>query len=244
MFGFANMTTITEDNSISTLGTTLDSTLEETEYQQHLAWLFYNFFPIVHLMIAFFGFLVNLLVIIVFIHFEYLRTMTNYFIVNLAIADWIMGLAVLACRSVVLWEANFSPSASIFSCLVKYLFGGIAMNATMLSLLCVSVERYIKLFYALRYETILTPKRIIAMLSIVWITVIAINVIASIFHHYTPDLICNASNVYSEVYAVYINAALCVPLCLALIFIYARIGWLTRQHRLKIHAVEQVSSLR
>ncbi|KAK6490615.1 adrenocorticotropic hormone receptor [Huso huso] len=58
------------------------------------------------------------------------------------------------------------------------------------SLLAIAVDRYITIFHALRYHTIMTMKRVAAILAGIWTFCAASGVLMAIFSHYTIIMTC------------------------------------------------------
>lgn len=210
-------------------------------YDYNLYWSIYYLFPALHLTLAGFVFLTNILVIIAFIKFKRLRTLMNYFIVNLAVADIGIAMDTILCRSLVL-ENRHSPMVTHVVCLAKYWFGISAMIISMMSLLLVAVERYIKLFYALRYAEILTHRRTMFGIVFTWLAGLATAGLGIAFHRYSYEYICNPPNVFSKVFAVYVFGSMFIPYIMVMIFIYGKVWLLTRKHRNSIAIMDTSES--
>ncbi len=222
----------TTSNATSPEAPVLAAYLKDTWY-----WLYQVPIPVVHIILCIVVWMANALVIIAFCSYEKLRTITNYFIVNLACSDFLIGISVMICRLLVMLENSMSTTTLIFCCLFKFWLGMIAFNAGMLSVLWVAIERYIKLFYALRYEEILTSFIIKTIIIITWLGSISISSTATAFHHYEPEYICNGMNVFSKIYSIYISVAMFVPFTCIMVYIYGSIYLLTRRHRRCIAAI-------
>lgn len=121
-----------------------------------------------------FGVLGNILVILSVACHRSLRTVTHYFIVNLAVADLLLSSTVL-------------PFSAIFEMLGHWVFGRVfcdvwaAMDvlcctASIMSLCVISVDRYIGVSYPLRYPAIVTEKRALLALMGIWALSITISI--------------------------------------------------------------------
>ncbi|KAL4618209.1 alpha-1D adrenergic receptor-like [Arapaima gigas] len=108
----------------------------------------------------------NVLVILSVLCNRHLRTVTNIFIVNLAVADLLLSVAVLP----------FSASLEVLGC---WLFGRLFCNiwaavdvlcctASIMSLCVISIDRYIGVKYSLKYPTIMTERKAGVILVAVW----------------------------------------------------------------------------
>ncbi|KAF3695990.1 Alpha-1A adrenergic receptor Alpha-1A adrenoreceptor [Channa argus] len=121
-----------------------------------------------------FGVVGNILVILSVVCYRNLRTVTHYFIVNLAVADLLLSSTVL-------------PFSAIFEILDRWVFGRTFCNvwaavdvlcctASIMSLCVISVDRYIGVSYPLRYPAIMTKERALLAVMILWVLSIIISV--------------------------------------------------------------------
>ncbi|XP_041640395.1 alpha-1D adrenergic receptor [Cheilinus undulatus] len=125
----------------------------------------------VFIMVAIVG---NILVILSVVCNKHLQTVTNFFIVNLAMADLLLSIIVLP----------FSASLEVLGC---WVFGRVFCNiwaavdvlcctASILSLCIISVDRYIGVKHCLKYPSIMTERRAVAILLLVWVLSTVISV--------------------------------------------------------------------
>lgn len=116
----------------------------------------------------------NILVILSVACNRHLQTVTNYFIINLAIADLLLSTTVL-------------PFSAIFEVLDSWIFGRIfcdiwaavdvlCCTASIMSLCIISVDRYIGVKYSLKYPTIMTEKKAVIILVVVWLSSMVISI--------------------------------------------------------------------
>ncbi|XP_061673313.1 adrenoceptor alpha 1Aa [Syngnathoides biaculeatus] len=121
-----------------------------------------------------FGVVGNILVILSVVCHRHLRTVTHYFIVNLAVADLLLSSTVL-------------PFSAIFEILDRWVFGRVFCNvwaaldvlcctASIMSLCVISVDRYIGVSYPLRHPAIMTKRRALLAVTLLW----ALSVVISI----------------------------------------------------------------
>lgn len=117
----------------------------------------------------------NLLVLVAIFMNPNLRTTTNYFIVNLAIADLLLGASVLP----------FSATLELLD--KQWYFGQIFCNvwaatdvlcctASINSLCVISVDRYIGVTRPLSYSSIVTHRRAVTTCVVVWVLSFIISV--------------------------------------------------------------------
>ncbi|MBN3316331.1 ADA1D protein, partial [Atractosteus spatula] len=116
----------------------------------------------------------NILVILSVVCNKHLQTVTNYFIINLAIADLLLSTIVLP----------FSASLEVLGC---WVFGRIFCNiwaavdvlcctASIMSLCVISIDRYIGVKHSLKYPTIMTEKKAVVILIVVWVSSMVISI--------------------------------------------------------------------
>ncbi|KAL8600559.1 hypothetical protein ACOMHN_005053 [Nucella lapillus] len=116
----------------------------------------------------------NVMVLLAVFVNSHLRSTTNYFIVNLAIADLLLGTMVLP----------FSASLEVFK---KWLFGQVMCNiwaaidvlcctASIFSLCVISIDRYIGVTRPLQRSAIMTERRVVYIILAVWLLAVAISV--------------------------------------------------------------------
>lgn len=107
----------------------------------------------------------NALVIIAVYRDPYkeLRTLSNYLVVNLAVADFFMGLV-----SETLWGLSLWVRSKLFYDVANATMF-LSLVASCLTVLGMSVERYIVIKYGLVWRDILTPKRLKYFIAIVWL---------------------------------------------------------------------------
>ncbi|XP_029957410.1 alpha-1A adrenergic receptor-like [Salarias fasciatus] len=116
----------------------------------------------------------NILVILSVVCNRHLRIPTNYFIVNLAIADLLLGTTVL-------------PVSATLEVLDRWVFGRIfcdiwaavdvlCCTASIMSLCVISIDRYIGVRYPLQYPMIVTERRALLAMLGVWILAIVISI--------------------------------------------------------------------
>lgn len=116
----------------------------------------------------------NILVILSVVCNRHLQTVTNFFIVNLAMADLLLSIIVLP----------FSASLEVLGC---WVFGRVFCNiwaavdvlcctASILSLCIISIDRYIGVKHCLKYPSIMTERRAVVILVLLWASSTVISV--------------------------------------------------------------------
>ena len=115
----------------------------------------------------------NVLVLLAVFVNSHLRSTTNYFIVNLACADLLLGTFVLP-FSASLEVVDYWAFGQIF-CDIWAALDVLCCTASIMSLCVISIDRYIGVTRPLQHSTILTEKRAGYIIVLVWILSITIS---------------------------------------------------------------------
>lgn len=107
----------------------------------------------------------NMLVIWVVKLNRTLRTTTFYFIVSLALADIAVGVLVIPVAIAVSLEVQMHFYACLFLSCVLLIF----THASIMSLLAIAVDRYLRVKLTVRYRTVTTQRRIWLFLGLCWL---------------------------------------------------------------------------
>ncbi|XP_075052339.1 adenosine receptor A3-like [Mixophyes fleayi] len=94
-----------------------------------------------------------------------LQNTTFFFIVSLAFADLAVGVLVMPLAIVV----SLGKPLAFHSCLFMCCLIIILTNASILSLLAISIDRYLRIKIPTRYKIVITPRRISLSICCVWI---------------------------------------------------------------------------
>eukprot|EP00794_Sanderia_malayensis_P000147 gene147-759_t len=135
----------------------------------------------------------NLVAIVVFVKKQRTKPPVDYPLLSLLIANLLQGTVTLPAYALKKIYATDSDRLAIF-CFVYRFSYFLCTHATILSLLASSFDRVIALVYSLRYWQIVTKRRICAVIAMVWLFVIAFDVIpmfAPSDKRGTPRAACN-----------------------------------------------------
>ncbi|CAI9551969.1 unnamed protein product [Staurois parvus] len=116
----------------------------------------------------------NILVILSVACNRQLQTVTNYFIINLAIADLLLSTTVL-------------PFSATLEVLGSWVFGRIfcdiwaavdvlCCTASIMSLCIISIDRYVGVKHSLKYPTIMTEKKAVVIIILLWVSSMVISI--------------------------------------------------------------------
>ncbi|KAM4521751.1 adenosine A2c receptor [Odontesthes bonariensis] len=152
-----------------------------------------------------------------------LRTVTNYFLVSLAVADICVGAIAIPCA--ILTDVGL-PHHNLYLCLLMLSVLIMFTQSSIFSLLAVAVERYVAIFMPFRYQVLMTSRNAWLVIIATWLLAFLIGLVPLMGWHKTPP---DASNcffvpVVDMTYMVYFNFFACVLSPLLIMFlIYARI---------------------
>lgn len=116
----------------------------------------------------------NLLVILSVACNRHLQTVTNYFIVNLAVADLLLSTTVLP-FSATMEVLGFWAFGRAF-CDVWAAVDVLCCTASILSLCTISVDRYVGVRHSLKYPSIMTERKAAAILALLWAIALVVSV--------------------------------------------------------------------
>ncbi|NXO44223.1 AA3R protein, partial [Locustella ochotensis] len=115
-------------------------------------------------LVALFATLGNVLVVWVVRLSAALRNTTLYFIASLALADIAVGLLVIPLAVVVSLGVAVPASSCLLMCCLMLVF----TNASILSLLAIAIDRYLRVKLPTRYKSITTERRVWWALGLCW----------------------------------------------------------------------------
>ncbi|XP_074847772.1 alpha-1D adrenergic receptor [Carettochelys insculpta] len=116
----------------------------------------------------------NLLVILSVACNRHLQTVTNYFIVNLAMADLLLSTTVLPFSATL--EVRGSWVFGRIFCDIWAAVDVLCCSASIMSLCIISVDRYIGVKHSLKYPAIMTERKALLILAVVWLASAVISV--------------------------------------------------------------------
>lgn len=190
------------------------------------------------LVITFFSTVGNLLVCAAVGLNRKLRTVTNYFLVSLAVADICVGAIAIPCA--ILTDIGL-PRHNLYLCLLMLSVLIMFTQSSIFSLLAVAVERYLAIFMPFRYQVLMTPRNAVLVILTTWLLAFLIGLVPLMGWHKTPpdSGYCFFVLVVDMTYMVYFNFFACVLTPLVIMFlIYAQI-FVTVKQQVRRIASEQ-----
>ncbi|KTG43825.1 hypothetical protein cypCar_00023372 [Cyprinus carpio] len=152
-----------------------------------------------------------------------LQTVTNYFLVSLAVADICVGSLAIPCA--IMTDLGI-PRHNLYLCLLMLSVLIMLTQSSIFSLLAVAIERYIAIFMPFQYHRLMTPRNAVLVLCFTWTLAFLIGLVPLMGWHKPPPEsgYCFFVLVVDMTYMVYFNFFACVLTPLVVMFlIYAQI---------------------
>ncbi|XP_053485158.1 melanocortin 5b receptor [Ictalurus furcatus] len=136
----------------------------------------------------------NILVILAIIKNKNLHSPMYMFICSLALADMLVSVSnawetivihLLVNKRLIVKDHFIRQIDNVFDSLIC-----ISVVASMCSLLAIAVDRYISIFYALRYHSIMTVKRACVIIGSIWSFCTGCGIVFIIYSDTTPVVVC------------------------------------------------------
>lgn len=204
------------------------------------------FYIALELLIAVFSVLGNVLVCWAVGLNSNLQTITNFFVVSLAVADIAVG--VLAIPFAIVISTGFC--SNFYGCLFIACFVLILTQSSIFSLLAIAIDRYIAIKLPLRYNSLVTGQRARGIIAICWVLSIIIGLTPMMGWHKTPMkdnstcmnglMKCLFESVVDMEYMVYFNFFACVLIPLLLMLAIYLCIFMAARHQLKLMELKAV----
>ncbi|XP_070820766.1 adenosine A2a receptor a [Chaetodon trifascialis] len=204
------------------------------------------FYIILELLIAAFSVLGNVLVCWAVCLNSNLQSITNFFVVSLAVADIAVG--VLAIPFSIVISTGFC--SNFYGCLFIACFVLVLTQSSIFSLLAIAIDRYIAIKIPLRYNSLVTGQRAQGIIAICWVLSIIIGLTPMMGWHEVPKsgnstcspglMKCLFEDVVSMEYMVYFNFFACVLIPLLLMLAIYLCIFMAARHQLRLMEVKAV----
>lgn len=168
----------------------------------------------------------NILVIAAFVRdpFHQLRTLNNYYIINLAVSDLLMG----AVAEILLIATFWNRHSDVF--FAHYLFAIISGISSLLNMTALSIFRYFAVKKPLTYHSILTRKRIILSIVIIWLFAIHFIILPTVGWR-------------SAFYQIYLYGLGCIAPAVVILICYYGIFTAIRKHTTSLRKMNTRANL-
>ncbi|XP_067458578.1 adenosine A2a receptor a [Thunnus thynnus] len=195
---------------------------------------------VLELLIAVFSVLGNVLVCWAVCLNSNLQSITNFFVVSLAVADIAVG--VLAIPFAIVISTGFC--SNFYGCLFIACFVLVLTQSSIFSLLAIAIDRYIAIKIPLRYNSLVTGRRARGIIAICWVLSIIIGLtpmmgwhkVAKSSNSTCPNglMKCLFEEVVNMEYMVYFNFFACVLIPLLLMLAIYLCIFMAACHQLKL----------
>ncbi|XP_061586442.1 adenosine A2a receptor a [Cololabis saira] len=202
---------------------------------------------ILELLIAVFSVVGNVLVCWAVCLNSNLQSITNFFVVSLAVADIAVG--VLAIPFAIAISTGFC--SNFYGCLFIACFVLVLTQSSIFSLLAIAIDRYIAIKIPLRYNSLVTGQRARGIIAICWALSIIIGLTPMMGWHQASEktnstdcsgglMKCLFEEVVHMEYMIYFNFFGCVLIPLLLMLAIYLCIFMAARHQLKLIEVKAV----
>ncbi|XP_074867886.1 melanocortin receptor 3 [Carettochelys insculpta] len=136
----------------------------------------------------------NILVILAVLKNGNLHSPMYFFLCSLAAADMLVSMsnaletimiAILSNGYLIIDDHFIQHMDNVFDSMIC-----ISLVASICNLLVIAIDRYITIFYALRYHSIMTVKKALALIVVIWITCIICGIMFIVYSESKTVIVC------------------------------------------------------
>ncbi|XP_076438266.1 LOW QUALITY PROTEIN: dopamine D2-like receptor [Babylonia areolata] len=178
----------------------------------------------------------NVLVVMAVVREKSLKTVTNYFICSLAVADIMVAVVVMPFAVYV--EVVEGWWLSDLLCDAWVAADVMACTASILNLTAISVDRFIAVTQPIKYAKHKNSQRVYIMIAVTWLISVAIAMPITLGVNYTPQRQTGDCAFYNADFIIYSSMGSFYIPSLIMIFLYGRIYRVIRQRALKARAAK------
>ncbi|XP_014357553.2 dopamine D2-like receptor [Papilio machaon] len=197
----------------------------------------YNFWALLLLIFPFFTLFGNVLVILSVVRERTLQTVTNYFIVSLAVADLLVAVVVMPFG--VYYLVNGSWGLPAFVCDVYIAMDVTSSTSSIFNLVAISVDRYIAVTQPIKYAKHKNNRRVWLTILLVWLVSAAIGAPIVLGLNDTPDRNFDECLFNSQNYVLYSSIGSFYIPCIMMMFLYYNIFKALRKRAKKQRAAKK-----
>ncbi|XP_048483406.1 dopamine D2-like receptor [Plutella xylostella] len=177
-----------------------------------------NFWALLLLIFPFFTLFGNVLVIMSVVKERTLQTVTNYFIVSLAVADLLVAVVVMPFG--VYYLVNGSWGLPAFMCDIYIAMDVTSSTSSIFNLVAISVDRYIAVTQPIKYAKHKNNRRVWFTIVLVWLVSAAIGAPIVLGLNDTPDRNFDECLFNSQNYVIYSSLGSFYIPCIMMMFLY------------------------
>ncbi|XP_076172669.1 dopamine D2-like receptor isoform X4 [Ptiloglossa arizonensis] len=176
----------------------------------------------------------NVLVILAVVRERALQTVTNYFIVSLAVADLLVAVLVMPFAVYVL--VNGSWSLPGFVCDFYIAMDVTCSTSSIFNLVAISIDRYIAVTQPIKYAKHKNNRRVWLTILLVWVISAAIGSPIVLGLNNTPDRVPDQCLFYNADFIIYSSLSSFYIPCIIMVFLYYNIFKALRNRARKARA--------
>lgn len=177
----------------------------------------------------------NLLTVAVVARFSHLQTVTNKFVMSLAMSDIMVGLVIPYHSMFYIFP---SLNSHKIACLLYYAFMTLSCGVSIISLTTISLDRYIAIFYPLRYAGLMTGRTSNVVIAGVWLYTSSFSFLLLFWNGWNDDswkLECQYLQVAPSEYIYVFLVSQFIILSTVMLSIYMLIFKEVHRHKRQIH---------
>ncbi|XP_038212587.1 dopamine D2-like receptor [Zerene cesonia] len=197
----------------------------------------YNLWALLLLIFPFFTLFGNVLVIMSVVRERTLQTVTNYFIVSLAVADLLVAVVVMPFGVYYLVHGSWGLPA--FVCDVYIAMDVTSSTSSIFNLVAISVDRYIAVTQPIKYAKHKNNRRVWFTIVLVWMISAAIGAPIVLGLNDTPDRNYDECLFNSQNYVLYSSLGSFYIPCIMMMFLYYNIFKALRNRAKKQRAAKK-----
>ena len=169
----------------------------------------------------------NALVVCVFARYVVLRTVTNYYVISLAVADLLVGLVGIPSAI----STSVGLPRDFHACLLMTSLLMLLCTGSIFSLVAVTLDRFWAIMYPFSYTTTMTTRKALAVIAACWTlaTVIGLLPVMGWNRGRPPEARCFFMEVMAQRYLVFIFVFTIVAPSIVMAIAYARIYRVVKQ---------------
>ncbi|XP_061398805.1 dopamine D2-like receptor, partial [Musca vetustissima] len=196
-----------------------------------------NYWALILIVFPIFTLFGNILVIMSVFRERSLQTVTNYFIVSLAIADLLVAVVVMPFAVYAL--VNVTWGLPYFACDFYIAMDVICSTSSIFNLVAISVDRYIAVTQPIKYAKHRNSRRVCLTIVMVWAISAAIGSPIVLGLNNTPDRDPSLCMFYNTDFIVYSSLSSFYIPCIIMVFLYWNIFMALRSRARKQRAARK-----
>ncbi len=193
----------------------------------------YLAFDAINICISIFICIGNTLVIISVARYRPLQTKANVFLVNLAVADVLVGLVTIYC-TVTDFGVHDGSHDSRIECIFCVAMSIFANGNSLFAIILVATERFVKIVRTEKYTHVYRKGPLIAMISVPWITIALTCGTLFIWNTYQEGTLCHLKVLAPKIFQITVMNCFMILVILTIVSLYCAIVYKVLQHKRQV----------